>query len=100
MRERARRRECACGRGHRRRHRCRKGALAGTLAAARGRSRVRVVRVAGPPRLVQRLAALGIVPGAALTVERGSDPTMVEVGHTRVVVDRDVAAAVVVEEAE
>jgi len=60
--------------------------------------RVRVVRVAGGHRLVRRLAALGIIPGASVTVERRADPAVVDVGYTRVAVDREVAAAVEVEE--
>ena len=59
---------------------------------------VRVARVSGGRRLVRRLAALGIVPGAAIKVDRGSGPALVEVGFTRVAVDRGVAAAVEVEE--
>ncbi|MCB2223113.1 MAG: ferrous iron transport protein A [Actinobacteria bacterium] len=60
-------------------------------------ARVRVVRVDGGRRLVHRLAALGIVPGACLVVDRSRGPALVEVGHTRVAVDRVVAAAVQVE---
>jgi Fe2+ transport system protein FeoA len=59
---------------------------------------VRVIRVSGGRRLVRRLAALGIVPGARLTLERGADPAVVDVGRTRVAVDRGVAGAVEVEE--
>ena len=39
-----------------------------TLAAAERHSKVRVTRVSGQPRLIQRLAALGVVPVVIMTV--------------------------------
>ncbi len=58
---------------------------------------VRVVRVGGGHRLVQRLAALGIVPGASIRVDRAAGPALIAVGHTRVAIGRQAARAVEVE---
>ena len=69
-----------------------------TLATVGGNRRVRVLRVVGGRRLVHRLAALGIVPGVYVTVDRSSGPALVSVGDTRIAVGREVAAAVEVEE--
>jgi len=60
---------------------------------------VRVVRVVGGRRLVYRLAALGIVPGASITVDRTSGPALIAVGHSRVAIGRQAARAIEVEEA-
>lgn len=84
------------GRGGRAR---RTPASAGTTLATVGRNRrVRVLRVVGGRRLVQRLAALGIVPGVSITVDRASGPALVAVGDTRIAVGREAARAVEVEE--
>ncbi len=69
-----------------------------TLATVRSHRRVRVLRVVGGRRLVQRLAALGIVPGVSVTVDRASGPALVAVGDTRIAVGREAARAVEVEE--
>lgn len=58
---------------------------------------MRVVRVTGGRRLVQRLAALGIVPGASITVDRNTGPALISVGHTRLAIGRQAAEAVEVE---
>ena len=65
-----------------------------TVATAPSQVPVVVVRVDGGRRLVRRLAALGIIPGASITVDRASRPALVTVGHTRIAVGRDVALAV------
>lgn len=69
-----------------------------TLATVGSKRRVRVLRVVGGRRLVQRLAALGIVPGVSVTVDRASGPALVAVGDTRIAVGREAARAVEVEE--
>lgn len=71
-----------------------------TVATAAQSRPVRVVRVTGGHRLVRRLAALGVVPGARITVDRGSGPALIEVGYTRVAIDRRVARSVEVEECD
>lgn len=68
-----------------------------TIATSPSQKPVRVVSVEGGQRLMRRLAALGIVPGASIMVDRSSRPALVTVGHTRVAVGRSVAMAVVVE---
>ncbi len=70
-----------------------------TIATAPSQRPVEVVRVDGGQRLVRRLAALGIVPGVSITVDRSSRPALVTVGHTRIAVGRGVALAVEVAEA-
>jgi Fe2+ transport system protein FeoA len=79
------------------RRRRRQPAGPSTIASARPHHRVRVVRVTGGRRLVQRLAALGIVPGAAITVDRNRGPALISVGHTRVAIGRQAAEAVEIE---
>ncbi|MBU1227753.1 MAG: ferrous iron transport protein A [Actinobacteria bacterium] len=69
-----------------------------TIATVPPHRTVRVMRVAGGRRLVQRLAALGVVPGASIRVDRASDPALIAVGHTRVAIGRQAARAVEVEE--
>ena len=69
-----------------------------TIATVAPRRTVRVVRVTGGRRLVLRLAALGIVPGASITVDRSSGPALISVGHSRVAIGRQAAWAVEVEE--
>lgn len=68
-----------------------------TLADAVRQARVRVVSVSGGPRLLQRLAALGIVPGAVLVVLKPHGPTIVGLGGARIAIGRSAAAAVDVE---
>jgi ferrous iron transport protein A len=85
--------------GRRRRHRRRHHAPGvHTLAAVASGRTVRVVRVGGGRRLVHRLAALGIVPGAKITVTRARGPALVSLNGTRLAVGRQAAAAVEVEE--
>ncbi len=69
-----------------------------TLDTVSSHRRVRVLRVVGGRRLVQRLAALGIVPGVSITVDRASGPALVAIGDTRIAVGREAARAVEVEE--
>jgi Fe2+ transport system protein FeoA len=58
---------------------------------------VRVVRVAGRPRLIQRLAALGLVPGASLTVLKPHGPAIVSLGGARIAIGRAAAQSVEIE---
>jgi len=55
-----------------------------TLATATPGSRVRVLQVSGRKRLIQRLAALGVVPGVELTVVKPSEPAIVSLGGARI----------------
>jgi Fe2+ transport system protein FeoA len=57
-----------------------------SLVGARRNDRVRVVRVAGHPSLIQRLAALGIVPGVVLTVLKPASPLIVSMGGSRIAI--------------
>lgn len=82
------------GRGRPRRRTLRVSGEAQTLSTMRPHEVARVVRVAGGRRLVQRLAALGIVPGATITVDRASGPALIAVGHTRVAIGRQAAIAI------
>jgi len=68
-----------------------------TLDHASRSERVRVVGVSGGRRLVHRLAALGVVPGAVLTVVRPSGPALIMVGGARIAVGRTAAQAIEVE---
>lgn len=68
-----------------------------TLAAAERHSRVRVVRVSGQPRLIQRLAALGVVPGVMMTVLKPHGPTLVSIGGARIAIGRAAAKHVEIE---
>ena len=69
-----------------------------SLDTVGSKRQVRVLRVVGGRRLVQRLAALGIVPGVSITVDRSSGPALVAIGDTRIAVGREVARAIEVEE--
>ena len=79
------------GRGERRGH------GGGTLADSHRHQRVRVIRVRGGRRLVQRLAALGIVPGVVVKVTRPRGPALIGVGNTRIAIGRGAAQAIEVE---
>lgn len=68
-------------------------------AVPRGR-RVRVVHVAGGRRLVNRLAALGVVPGALVTVRRPRGPAILALDGTRLAIGSQAARAVEVEEVD
>jgi len=89
-------RRAAVDRG--RRGRCpRRG---GTLAEAHRHQRVRVTRISGGRRLVHRLAALGIVPGAVVKVTRPRGPALIGIGNTRIAIGRGAARAIEVEAVE
>lgn len=68
-----------------------------TLAAAQRHDVVRVLNVSGRPRLVQRLAALGVVPGASMTVLKARGPAVVSLGGARIAVGRSAARSVEIE---
>ena len=70
-----------------------------TLAQATNGSTVRVVRVAGSRGLVHRLAALGVVPGARVTVHRSRGPALVSLNGVRIAIGGQGASAVEVEPA-
>jgi len=70
-----------------------------TLDAVTGGTAVRVVRVGGERRTIHRLAALGLVPGATITVTRPRGPAIVSVGGARVAVGWQAARLIEVEEA-
>lgn len=67
--------------------------------AARG-SRVRVVRVAGRPGLIQRLAAIGVVPGVLLTIVKPHGPSIVSLGGARIAIGKSAAESVEIEVAD
>lgn len=69
-----------------------------TLDRVKRGSRVRVVRVRGGSRLIHRLAALGIVPGALISVDRERGPAVLTLHGARVAVGRGAAMAIEVEE--
>ncbi len=62
------------------------------------RRRVQVTDVSGSRRLTQRLAALGVVPGAELTVIRPRGPALVLLGGARIAIGRGALPAVRVRE--
>ncbi len=68
-----------------------------TLVGVGRNSRVRILQVSGRPRLIQRMAALGIVPGVVLTVLKSDGPTIVSLGGARIAIGRDAADAVEIE---
>ncbi len=74
------------------------GAL--TLDAVGRGSRVRVLRVTGRPLLMQRLAALGVVPGVAVTVVKPHSPAIVSIGGARIAIGQSAARSVQVEMAD
>ena len=59
---------------------------------------VRVVDVSGGRKLVHRLSALGIVPGAVITVVRPRHPSLVSIGGARVAIGEDASQNIHVEE--
>jgi ferrous iron transport protein A len=69
-----------------------------TLDRVKRGSRVRVMRVRGGSRLIHRLAALGIVPGTLISVDRERGPAVVSLHGVRVAVGRGAAMAIEVEE--
>ena len=94
------------GRGHGRRHgwsrlhrvRAWEQGAPLTLDRVKRGSRVRVLRVRGGSRLIHRLAALGIVPGTLMAVDRERGPAVVSLHGVRVAVGRGAAMAIEVEE--
>lgn len=68
-----------------------------TLEAVDRNARVRVLRISGGLRLMQRLAALGVVPGAVLVVVKPHGPTIVSLGGARIAIGRGAARSVDVE---
>ena len=73
---------------------------AATLATTARNSRVRVLRISGRPRLMQRLAVLGVVPGVLLTVVKPHGPAIVSLGGARIAIGRGAAQSVEVEAAD
>jgi Fe2+ transport system protein FeoA len=73
--------------------------VATTLATTSRNSRVRVLRISGRPSLMQRLAALGVVPGVLLTVVKPHGPAIVSLGGARIAIGRSAAQLVEVEAA-
>jgi Fe2+ transport system protein FeoA len=68
-----------------------------TLDAAKRNSKVRVLQIAGRPRLMQRLAALGVVPGVTLLVVKPHGPAIVSLGGARIAIGRSAAKEVEIE---
>lgn len=68
-----------------------------TLASAGRNSKVRVLQITGRPRLMQRLAALGVVPGVTLLVVKPHAPAIVSLGGARIAIGRSAAKAVEIE---
>lgn len=68
-----------------------------TLVAARRNDRVRILRVSGRPLVIQRLAALGVVPGAVLTVLKPKGPSVVSMGGARIAIGAAAAESVEIE---
>ena len=71
-----------------------------TLAMAERNSKVRVLQVSGRPRLMQRLAALGVVPGVTLTVVKPHGPAIVSLGGARIAIGRSAAKSIEIEVAD
>ncbi len=68
-----------------------------TLDGVERNARVRVVRVSGRPSLIQRLAALGVVPGVLLTVLKPHGPAIVSLGGARIAIGKSAAQSVEIE---
>lgn len=68
-----------------------------TLDAVDRDRRVRVLRVSGRPLMLQRLAALGVVPGVWVTVVKPHSPAIVSVGGARIAIGRSAARSIEVE---
>ena len=71
-----------------------------TLDAADRGATVRVTRVAGRPRLIQRLAAIGVVPGVLLTIVKPHGPSIVSLGGARIAIGKSAAESVEIEVAD
>jgi ferrous iron transport protein A len=71
-----------------------------TLAEAPAGARLKVLRIAGGAGVRNRLAVIGIYPGAVLKVLKPPPgPMIVEIGGMRVAVGKGVALKIEVEEA-
>ena len=70
-----------------------------TLAEAPRNRPLRVAVVSGDRRLVHRLAALGIVPNATVTLIRRRGTLVLGVGDGRIALGSDAATSIVVEPA-
>lgn len=68
-----------------------------TLDTADRDATVRVTRVAGRPRLIQRLAAIGVVPGVILTIVKPHGPSIVSLGGARIAIGKSAAESVEIE---
>lgn len=68
-----------------------------TLDAVGRNSKVRVLQITGRARLMQRLAALGVVPGVTLLVVKPHGPAIVSLGGARIAIGRSAARAIEVE---
>ena len=90
---------CQPNKGATRRRR-RRADEASTLGGAARGSTVRVVSVNGGRRMVHRLAALGVVPGARVTVRRPRGPALVSLHGASVAIGTRAAACVEVEEVQ
>ena len=66
------------------------------LAACRAGDRVIVGSVQGGPARIDRLAALGILPGVELWVQQTRPVLVVESDETVLALDRDVAEDVII----
>ena len=62
--------------------------------------KVRVLQVSGRPRLIQRLAALGIVPGVILTIVKSHAPAIVSLGGARIAIGQSAAESIQIEPAD
>jgi Fe2+ transport system protein FeoA len=67
-----------------------------TLVACRAGDRVVVGSVEGDPARINRLAALGILPGAELRVQQTRPVVIVESDETVLALEREIAAVVLV----
>lgn len=71
-----------------------------TLASVGRNEEVRVARISGRPRLIQRLAALGVVPGVSLTVVKPDGPAIISLGGARIAIGQSAARAIEIEVAQ
>ena len=69
-----------------------------SLAESGADSRVRITDVSGARKLVHRLAALGVVPGAEITVMRPGSPSLISIGGAKIAIGEDAARLIRVEE--
>jgi Fe2+ transport system protein FeoA len=75
------------------------GPRARTLSACRTGDRVVVGSVDGSPARIDRLAAVGILPGVELRVQQTRPVVVVESGETVLALEREIAAEVQVVDA-